>query len=151
MNFMAFAGRLGRDAELKDAGQYQVCEFAVAVDVGFGDKKHTVWVDCAYWGKPGVAVQPYLTKGKAVSVSGEFDLETFTKRDKTPGAKITCRVVQVTLQSAKDDGAKASADTEKPAYDFKAAEERARQEREQAARARAPVAAGGFDDDDIPF
>ncbi len=103
---MAFAGRLGRDAELKDAGQYQVCEFAVAVDVGFGDKKHTVWVDCGYWGKPGVAVQPYLTKGKSVSVSGEFDLETFTKRDGTGGAKIKCRVSQVTLQGGKDDAAK---------------------------------------------
>ena len=47
-----FAGRLGRDSELKQlpSGK-EVVNFVVAVDKGRGDNKETLWVDCSLFGE----------------------------------------------------------------------------------------------------
>ena len=55
MNTCTFVGRLPRDAQLKDVGVNKVCNFSIASDVGFGDKKKTLWIECAMWGKRGEA------------------------------------------------------------------------------------------------
>ena len=66
------AGRLGKDAELRQAGSSQVCSFSVAGDTGFGDKKQSHWFNCSLWGNQGAALQRYLLKGQQVTVIGEF-------------------------------------------------------------------------------
>ena len=66
------AGRLGKDAELRQAGSSQVCSFSVAGDTGFGDKKQSHWFNCSLWGNQGAALQQYLLKGQQVTVIGEF-------------------------------------------------------------------------------
>jgi len=69
------AGRLGRDAEYKQTQQGQeVCSFAVAADVGFGDRKQTYWVDVSRWGKGAKGLSEILRKGSAVAVTGELTL-----------------------------------------------------------------------------
>ena len=104
MNQVIVAGRLGRDADLKPRsgdstrGNGSVCNFSVAVDVGFGDKKKTLWIACAIWGERAEKLAPYLTKGTAVTVVGDFDLRQYEKKDKTAGAEITCNVQRITLQ-----------------------------------------------------
>ena len=65
-------GRLGKDAELRQAGNSQVCSFSVAAESGFGNNKQTHWVECSLWGARGVAIQQYLKKGGEVVVVGEF-------------------------------------------------------------------------------
>ena len=50
MNSCVFVGRLGRDAELKNVNDSSLLVFNVASDVGFGDKKNTIWVECNLWG-----------------------------------------------------------------------------------------------------
>ncbi len=68
-----FIGRLGRDPETRTVGNgNSVCNFTVAVDHGYGDKKSTTWVRVAAWGKRGEFVQRFFSKGKTVFVSGEL-------------------------------------------------------------------------------
>lgn len=103
MNLITIAGRLGRDAEHKVlASGKEVVNFAVAVDIGRGDNKSTLWIDCALWGERAAKLQPYLVKGKSVTLAGDFNLRTFEKKDGAAGATITCDVQRLTLQGGRD-------------------------------------------------
>ena len=97
INVFTFSGRLGRDAAVRHTGTGKtVTGFAVGVDVGYGDNKQTMWVDCAMWGERGERVADYLIKGAQVVVSGEASLQTYQANgaDKT---KLSCRVNDVQL------------------------------------------------------
>jgi single-strand DNA-binding protein len=72
MNLLTAVGRLGKDSETRDAGKSTVTGFNMAVDVGFGDRKQTIWYSVSMWGKRGTALEQYLTKGTQVAVSGEL-------------------------------------------------------------------------------
>jgi single-strand DNA-binding protein len=99
MNQGHFAGYLGRDAELKSLPSGQsVCNFSVGVSTGWGDKKSTLWVSCAIWGERGEKLAQYLTKGSAVTVSGDVDVRAYKSKDGEPKAEITLNVQRVTLQ-----------------------------------------------------
>ena len=148
MNYAHFAGRLGRDASLNHTPDGKpVLNFALAVDTGFGDRKETLWIDCAVWGERGEKLQPYLTKGKPVSVSGDIGLRTFARRDGTPGAALVLTVQRLTLQGGAANGDQA------PAGQGPTAAQRAEVERSPAPAPRqpSPAAAGADFDDDIPF
>jgi single-strand DNA-binding protein len=103
MNLITIAGRLGRDAEHKvlPSGK-EVINFAVAVDIGRGDNKTTLWIDCALWGERAAKLQPYLVKGTSVTLAGDFNLRTFQKKDGSAGATITCDVQRLTLQGGRE-------------------------------------------------
>ncbi len=93
MNIFTFSGNLGRDSNVNQAGGSTVCNFAVAVKSGYGDKEQTHWVDCALWGKQAESRLPeFLKKGKKVMVSGE--LGTREHEGKT---YLTCRVQSIDL------------------------------------------------------
>lgn len=98
MNLISIAGRLGQEAVLKTlpSGK-EVVNFSVAVDLGRGENKTTLWVDCSLWGERAAKLGPFLTKGKQVAVSGDFNLRVYDKKDGTPGASITCDVQRLTL------------------------------------------------------
>lgn len=66
------AGRLGKDSELRQAGNSQVLGFSLAGDTGFGDRKQSHWFNCSIWGNQGAALQQYLLKGQQVTVIGEY-------------------------------------------------------------------------------
>ena len=72
MNTCTFEGRLPRDAELKDVGSNKVCNFSIGSNVGFGDKKKTLWIECGMWGKRGEALNESLKKGQQVILVGEL-------------------------------------------------------------------------------
>jgi single-strand DNA-binding protein len=97
MNTGTFAGYLGRDAELRNAGGTDVVNFSVGVTIGWGDKKKTLWVGCALWGERAEKLAPYLNKGQAVSVSGDVDLRTYKNGDGETGAELSLNVQRVTL------------------------------------------------------
>lgn len=96
-------GRLGKNAEVKtlDGGR-SVINFNVATDQGYGDKKKTLWVECAYFTDK-VGVVPYLTKGAQVAVFGEPSLRTWESNGKS-GASFTMNVAQVELMGGKAEG-----------------------------------------------
>ena len=105
MNVCSFTGNLGRDCRVGNAGSTAVCNFAVAVKSGFGDKEQTLWLDCALWGKPAEGALPqYLVKGAQVAVSGE--LGTREHEGKT---YLTLRVGSISLVGGKRDDAPAKA------------------------------------------
>ena len=70
MNTCTFVGRIPRDAELKDVGANKVSNFSIGSDVGFGEKKKTMWIECGMWGKRGEALNDSLKKGQQVILGG---------------------------------------------------------------------------------
>ena len=129
MNLGIFGGRLGKDAELnrRTTGE-PVLNFSLAVDIGTKQEPRTMWIECALWGKRGEALQPYLTKGSKVTVTGRVSLDEYTSR--TDGSKRTA--MRVTVNEIDLHGG-----------------------RDQAAQPRPAAPAGsnepGDDGDDIPF
>ena len=79
MNTCSFDGRLGADAELKEVSGYKVCNFSIGTNVGYGDNKKTLWVDCAIWGKQGEGAVKYLLKGQQIFVNGELSTREYEK------------------------------------------------------------------------
>ena len=93
MNNFNFTGNLGKDCQIRDAGQTKVCNFGVAVKSGYGDRAQTLWIDCALFGKRAEGgLAQYLVKGQTVAVSGEIGT-----REHNGKTYITCNVNDVTL------------------------------------------------------
>jgi len=129
MNVCTFPGRLTADAEVRfTAGGDPVASFTVANDVGYGEKKHALFVRCSLWGKRAEALAPHLLKGVPVTVSGEADLRTWEANGKS-GTSLELRVSDLALQGGKR--------TEEKPQGFREP------------KAEAPAA--DFDDSDIPF
>ena len=140
LNVWTFTGRLGRDAEQKYLPNgTAVTEFSVAVDVGFGDKKTTLWPRCAMFGDRGAKVAQYLLKGQQVGVSGSVNLREWTNKDCETKTSLEVRVSELDLIGSKGDG------EQRPAPQA----ERPQAQSESAPAKKKPY----FDDmdDDIPF
>jgi len=103
MKSITIAGRLTRDAVVRDAGSDKVTGFSVAVDDRSSKEKATLFFDCSLWGKRGESLAQYLTKGSSVTVSGDFG-----KREHEGKTYFTVRVNDVTLQGGKSDGERGS-------------------------------------------
>ena len=67
---ITIAGHLGRDAESREAGHTTVTSFSIAVSDKRNDR--TNWFSCSLWGTRGEKLKQYLTKGRAVLVTGGF-------------------------------------------------------------------------------
>lgn len=102
-NTITFVGRLGRDAELRDAGSTKVCSFSAANDQGFGDKKTSIWFKCSLWGKQGESLSKYLVKGQQVYVSGELTLREYDSKDGAKKTSAEVRVNSIDLVGGKKD------------------------------------------------
>ena len=131
LNVWSFTGRLGRDAEIRylPSGT-QVLGFSVAVEVGYGDKKTTIWTSCSLFGERGGKLVQYLTKGKQVAVSGEINLRDVQDQDGGNRSTLEVRVDKVEMIGKRDDAGP-------------------RQEPQK--RDPTKPQAQSFDDDDIPF
>jgi len=98
MKSITIAGRLTRDAVVRDAGSDKVTGFSVAVDDRSSKEKATLFFDCSLWGKRGESLAQYLTKGSSVTASGDFG-----KREHEGKTYFTVRVNDVTLQGGKSE------------------------------------------------
>jgi len=136
MKNVTLAGRLTRDAELRRTGDSEpVLGFSVAVDHRAGREKTTMFFDCSMWGVRGEKLAEYLTKGSAVTVTG--DLGTREHNGKT---YLTVRVADVTMQGGGKD------------RDYERDDEPKRSPTAQAAHmAQRPAMTGLDDGDAIPF
>lgn len=99
--------RLGRDAEVRYTPKGDpVASLAMVYDVGFGDSKRGQWIDGTLWGKRAESLGPYLTKGtQVVLYADDVELEQFMKKDGTAGAKLKCRVSDLSLVSGQQQQA----------------------------------------------
>lgn len=100
MQIITIAGRLGRDAELRNTnGSDPVCGFSVAVDGRQGREKVTNWYRVSLWGKRGEVLVQYLTKGAQVTVVGEFSLSEYEGKP-----QLNVRASEIALQGGKPEG-----------------------------------------------
>lgn len=92
-------GRIGKDAELRQTKEKTaVSNFSLAVEVGWGERKKTLWLDCALWGKQAESLTQYLLKGKMIAILGELDVRAWiSQQDNEPRAAIQVNVSEVTL------------------------------------------------------
>ena len=81
MNTCTFVGGLPRDAELKEFGENKVCNFSIGSNVGFGENKKTLWIECGLWGKRGEGLNDSLKKGQQVIVSGELQTREYVDKE----------------------------------------------------------------------
>jgi len=119
------AGRVGRTQDVKEVSGSSVLNFSLATDVGFGERKQTVWFDCAIWGKRADSLAQYITKGTPVTVIGEGGERSYESDSGTKHV-ITIRVSDIALQG------RGSEEPQQPAP---------QQSQPQ----------GGFQQDDVPF
>ena len=103
MKSIVIAGNIGKNAEVRQAGQSKVTGWTVAVDDGWGDKKTTIWFDCNWFGQRGEKVAQYIQKGGKITVSGEL-----SKREHEGKTYLTVNVNDVTLQSKAEGGGQSS-------------------------------------------
>lgn len=106
MNNYSTIGRLTRDPETKftPAGK-SITSFALAMNVGFGDKKKTIFWECKIWGERGQAFAEYVLKGHQVGIEARIDQEEWN--DKATGEqrkKLVLVVNDFTLLSNGEKG-----------------------------------------------
>ncbi len=78
MKVITIFGRLTKDGEVRQTDTGKFVTFSVAVNEGYGENQQAIFFDVAY-NREGIA--PYLTKGKQVTVHGDF--KTSVYNDKT--------------------------------------------------------------------
>jgi single-strand DNA-binding protein len=86
---VTIVGRLGRDGEVRQAGQSQVLTLSVGVT---GKKKGneqapTEWYSAEVWGQRGQSLAQHCKKGQQIIVSGEFEIQRFTNQQGVPTIK----------------------------------------------------------------
>ena len=147
--------RLGRDAEVKYTQNGDpVASLAMVYDIGFGDKKRSQWIDGALWGKRAESLGPYLTKGSQVVLyADDVELEQFMKKDGTPGAKLKCRVSDLSLISGQSQQAPQQQQQQRQPQQQQGQQQQGQQQQARQAMQQSQQS-GGFDDgfdDDVPF
>ena len=109
MIILSFTGNLGKDCRVANNGT-AVCNFAVGVKSGYGDKAITIWIDCALWGKQAESrLTEYLVKGQQVAISGELG-----QREHEGKTYLTCRVNSIDLVGGKSEPAQNAAPQQRP-------------------------------------
>lgn len=143
--------RIGRNAEVRQAGGTTVAGFPAAVDVGFGKNKTTLWLDCSIWGKRAESgLVQCLVKGQQVHVIGEIGTREFSKRDGSQGFAVTLRVNDINLAGNSQPPQQAQQPQQPPGY---GAPPPASQPPGYGAppQQSQPQGGGGGFDDEIPF
>ena len=105
MNQIIIQGNLGSDPEIKQAGEYELCEFSLAHTPWSKAKGEgeTVWFKVTVWGNKASAVARELRKGDSATVTGKFSVSRYTAKDGTEKTsnEITASDVSITIKTPK--------------------------------------------------
>jgi single-strand DNA-binding protein len=119
-NIFSFTGSVGRDAEVRSLPSGQsVLNVTVANNIGFGDRKQTLWIRCAIWGKRAEGqLGGFLKKGQQVFVSGELSQSEYQAQDGTTktSLELNCNVIDL-LGKRNDSGQQQAKAPEDAAYE----------------------------------
>lgn len=85
MNKVMVTGRLGRDPEVRMAGESKIATFSIATTEKRGGQEYTEWVNIQYWGKIAEVCERYLKKGSLILCEGKLKTESWD--DKKSGEK----------------------------------------------------------------
>ena len=116
MNSINLIGTLGRDPEPKaTSGGTQLTKFSVAVNDGFGDKKHVSWFDVTAFSKTAEFVDKYFKKGSKIAITGRLTQETWTSKEGEKRSKVAIIAERVTFADSKGTREPGSDDFDAPA------------------------------------
>lgn len=106
MNSYQTIGRLTRDPETKYTTTGKgITSFAIALDVGFGDKKKTIFWECKLWGERGETFAKYVSKGHQVGIEARVEQEEWAdKATQEQRKKLVLVVNDFTLLSNGEKG-----------------------------------------------
>lgn len=91
MNNVALTGRMGKDIEIRQAGQAIVGEFTLAVK----DRDKTSWVDCIAWNKQAEFISDFLGKGLRLELTGRLQQDTWKDKDGNNRSKLKVVVMSI--------------------------------------------------------
>jgi len=83
LNKCMFMGNLGKDAEVRQAGDSKVASFSLAVSEKYKDTEKTEWVNCVAWGKLADVAEKYFKKGTKLYVEGKMQTRSWDKEGVT--------------------------------------------------------------------
>ncbi|MDO9215561.1 MAG: single-stranded DNA-binding protein [Methylococcales bacterium] len=155
-NVFSFAGITGADAEVRylPSGT-AVLNVNVANNVGYGDKRQTLWIRVALFGKPAEGtLKDYLKKGTHVFVSGELTQREYKANDGTIRTSLELNANIIDLVGKRNEGSQPQQNYQPaPQANYQSAPSGA--PAQQYAPAQQPATShDNFDapyDDDIPF
>jgi len=113
-NNISFLGTIGKDPELRQVGEHKVLQFSLANNIGWGDKKKTLWWSCGLWNKRADAMQSILKKGMQVYVTGEVDTREYEGKN-GKGFSLELKIMDLDLVNRSDDGEGSSQAPQSPA------------------------------------
>lgn len=106
---LTMIGRLGNDAEVRDAAGKKVISFNLAHSESYTDKTgtkqdRTTWVRCSLWREEGrTRVADYLRKGGQVYVEGTPSVRTYENKDGQHVASLELTVLSLELLGGKNE------------------------------------------------
>lgn len=75
-------GRVTTDLEIQQGRKEPYSSFSLAVNRGYGEQEHTVFLDCMAFGDTALRMEKAkIKKGRSIWISGDGDLSSFTRRD----------------------------------------------------------------------
>jgi single-strand DNA-binding protein len=104
-NVFSFTGACGNDAEVRYLPSgLAVLNVNVANNVGYGDRRQTLWIRVALFGKPAEGtLKDYLKKGQQVFVSGELTQREYKANDGTNRTSLELTANIIDLVGKKND------------------------------------------------
>ena len=59
----------------------KICSFRIAIDDGWGEKKHTDFLNVTCFGKQAENCEKYLAKGRQVAIEGKIHTDSYENKD----------------------------------------------------------------------
>lgn len=111
INKVILMGRLTKDPELRRTGnRTPVCTFSIAVDNGYGENKHTDFINCVAWNKTAEFVSNYFTKGKMIIVIGRISTRSWETQDGKKAYATEVTASEVSFGESKSENPSAAKD-----------------------------------------
>lgn len=111
INKVILMGRLTKDPELRRTGnQTPVCSFSIAINNGYGENKHTDFINCVAWNKTAEFVSNYFTKGKMIIVIGRISTRSWETQDGKKAYATEVTASEVSFGESKSENPSAAKD-----------------------------------------
>ena len=109
----AFTGRLGADAHIKRTPNGKTyMEMSVAVTIGYGEYKKTLWLKVKQWGERVNNIVGIFTKGALITACGEPSINEWDGKDGSHHASLEVNCMNVQILSSKKPAADGSTATD---------------------------------------
>lgn len=136
INTITISGHVGKDAVVRvTPNGKHIAQFSLPAKSGFGDNEKTSWLNCKMFGAMAEKLSKAIVKGAKVTVTGEFVIEEWDRKDGTKAQTPTILVRDIDLPPRGTPG-----------------NDQPRQQTQGKRQQQAPASEPPMDfDDDIPF